>query len=217
MENIFDNPEEYEYRTGKDIFLKIWSSPRAVFKYIIAQNYDRYVTALLMLSGISRAFDRAAVRNLGDKMSLWGIVAICIILGGLFGWVYYYIYAAMINWTGKWLKGLGDTKSILRVMAYAMIPSIVALLFFIPQVAIYGIEMFKNKGDITGAGLISNILVYGSVFIELVLGVWTIVLFITGISEVQKFSIGKAILNVLLPIFIIFLPLLILGILLNKV
>jgi len=40
-------------------------------------------------------------------------------------------------------------------------------------------------------------------FLEVVLGVWTIVLFVVGVSEVQKFSIWKAILNILLPVLLL--------------
>jgi len=142
-------------------------------------------------------------------MSLWAILGICIILGGLLGWISYYIYAALINWTGKWLKGQGDTSSILRILSYAMIPSIISLIFLIPQIGIYGVEIFKEDGDITSAGLFSNILVYGSLVLEFILGIWTIVFCVVGVSEVQKLTIGKSILNLLLPSIVFMVPILI--------
>jgi len=36
-------------------------------------------------------------------------------------------------------------------------------------------------------------------FIEIVIGVWTLVILVIGISEVQKLSIWKSILNLILP------------------
>jgi hypothetical protein len=125
----------------------------------------------------------------------------------------YYIYAALVSWTGKWLKGEGNTTSILRILSYAMLPSIVALVFLIPQIGIYGVEIFKEDGDITSAGWISNIFVYGSMFLEVVLGIWTLIFCVVGISEVQKLSIGKAILNLLLPILVFLVPILIIVLL----
>ena len=56
-----------------------------------------------------------------------------------------------------------------------MTPAIIALLLLIPQIGIYGNEVFKADGDITSAGLISNIFVYGSMILEFILGIWTIV------------------------------------------
>jgi len=91
-----------------------------------------------------------------------------------------------------------------------MIPAIIALLCLIPQIGIYGNEIFKADGDITSAGLIPNIIVYGSMILEFILGIWTIVLCVIGVSEVQKLSIGKAILNLLLPILVFAIPIIIL-------
>lgn len=215
MDILLDKIEEELNLSDKDIFVKIWTSPRKVFKYINDRNYDKYITILLVLSGISRAFDRAYMKNMGDTMSIWAILGLCIILGGVFGWFSYYIYAALISWTGKWLKGQGNTNSILRIISYAMIPSIIALIFLIPQIGIYGIEIFKSDGDITSKGWISNILVYGSMFLEFVLGIWTIVFCVIGISEVQKLSIGKSILNLFLPVFVFLVPILIIVLLLK--
>jgi hypothetical protein len=216
MESIFDEREQYQYLTDREIFLKIWFSPREVFKYIIYRNYDKYVTALLILAGVSRAFNKAADKSMGDTMSLWAIIGLCVFVGGVVGWCVSSIYASLINWTGKWLKGQGDTKSILSVMAYVYIPSILSLILLVPELSIYGVEIFKTDGDIVSAGVSSNILFYGALIIEAILGVWTVVLLIIGVAEAQQFSIGKSILNLLLPIFIIFLPLFLLGILVSR-
>jgi hypothetical protein len=36
-----------------------------------------------------------------------------------FGWISYYIYAALISWSGKWMNGKGNTQLILRILSYA--------------------------------------------------------------------------------------------------
>jgi len=203
--------------TDKEVFTKIWTSPRMVFKYINDNKYDKYVNILLFFAGISRAFDRASLKDMGDRTSLLVILSVCIVLGGLLGWISYYIYAALLSWTGKWLNGKGDTSSILRMLAYALTPAIIALMFLIPQIGVYGIEIFKADGDISSAGFISNIFVYGSLFLEFVLGIWTIIFCITAISEVQKFSIGKSILNILLPILVFAVPIILVVIIFQAI
>lgn len=209
--NILINAENQQDSTGKNIFTKIWFSPRKVFKFINDNEYDTYVNVLLFFTGISRAFNRASFKNMGDTMPLLAVLGLCIILGGLLGWISCYIYAALLSWTGKWIKGQGDTKSILRIISYAMIPAITALIFLIPKIGIYGNEVFKSDGDISSAGLIANIFFYGSSLLESILGIWTFVLCIVGISEVQKLSIGKSILNILLPSLIFVLPIIIIA------
>lgn len=208
MNNQPDTTVLAENFTDKEIFTKIWTSPRAVIKYINENKYEKFVAILLILAGIARAFDRASTKDMGDTYSLWTIIGICVVLGGSLGWIAFYIYGLLLSWTGKWLKGQGDQKSIVRMLAYAMTPMILTLLLVIPQIGIYGVEIFKSDGDITSAGLLSNIIFYGAMILELVLGIWSLVLCVIGISEVQKLSTGNAILNLLLPILIIAVPIL---------
>lgn len=205
IENFEDNLKP-NFISEKKLFTKILTSPREAFKFINTYKYEKNATVLLILAGISRTFDRASTKNMGDNFSIWALIAFCTIIGAIFGWITYYIYSALISWTGKWLNGRGNTDSILRVLAYALIPSIISLPLLIPQIAIYGNEIFKSDGDITSGGIISNILVYGSMILEFGLGIWTIVLCVIGISEVQKLSIGKSILNLLLPAIVIVTP-----------
>ncbi len=195
--------------SDKIIFSEIWTSPRKVFRYINTYNYDKYATGLLVLGGISRTFDRASMNHMGDNFSIWGLIAFCIIIGALFGWISYYIFSAMLSWTGKWIDGKGNTSSLLRVLSYALIPTGISLLFLVPQIAIYGNELFKSDRDINSGGIISNIIVYGCMIIEFALGIWSLVLCVIGISEVQKFSIGKSILNLILPVLVLIIPILI--------
>ncbi len=207
----FENEAKPQFISDKNLFIKIWTSPREVFKYLNSYKYNKYVTILLVLVGISRAFDQASTKNLGDRYSIWGLIALCVIMGAIFGWLTYYIYAALLNWTGKWLKGKGDTKSILRMLSFALIPSIVSLLLLIPPIFVYGNELFKADGDVTSGSVMANMVVYSALILEFALGIWSLVLCVIGISEVQQLSIGKSILNVFLPLLVLFVPLLIIA------
>lgn len=166
IESKFQEFETYDTLSDKEIFTKIWTEPRRVLKYINDTKYEKYFYILLFLAGVSGAFDRAANRNLGENASLLGLIAGCIILGGLLDWLSYYIYAALLNWTGKWLDGKGDTDSIYRVLAYAMIPSAISLIFLVPQIAVYGIDLFVKDGDLVNAGIVGNIVSLGLDFIR---------------------------------------------------
>lgn len=153
---------------------------------------------LLILAGISNGFDRASRENMGDTGSLAKIVVISILVGGLLGWISYYIYSALVSWIGQLFKGKADVKAIVRVMAYGSVPSIAALVMLVPQMIVYGKEMFTSNPVYDG-GILANIIFYGALFIELSLNIWSIVLYVIGVSEVQQFPIWKAALNLLLP------------------
>lgn len=209
-DDVLDDFREPKTYTNSEIITQIWTEPRAVFEYINKFQYDGLLVPLLFLAGIVRAFDRAVARDLGDTLPLSAIILTCVFLGGLLGWISYYFYAALISWTGKWLDGKGDTKSILRVMAYAMIPSILGLLFFTIQIVLYGEALFQAEGYLMSENAPVNILFWGALIIELALSVGTIVLTVIGVSVVQQLSIGKTLLNMLLPLLIIVIPLVLL-------
>ena len=197
--NELEHPLERNQISEKDIFIKLLTSPREAFKFINDYKYEKYLYVLLFLAGMVRTFDRASTKNMGDNYSIWTIIAICVIFGGGVGWITYYIYSALISWTGSWMNGKGNTQSVLRVFAYAFFPSIFILILLIPQIAIYGNELFKSDNDLYSLASMESIVLYVILFVEFALGIWSLILCVIGISEVQKLSIGKSILNLLLP------------------
>lgn len=206
-EDQFAEFEKYDVLSDQDIFTKIWTEPRRIFTFIDQAKYEKYLYILMFLAGVSSAFDRATSKNMGENNSLLMVIFLCVVMGGLLGWISYYIYAALLSWTGKWLDGSGDTSSIFRMIAYATIPSVVSLIFLIPQVAAYGGDLFKDV-DYTSEGILVNVVFWVSAFCEVGLSIVTLIYTVIGLSVVQKFSIGKAIANLLLPIAVIALPIL---------
>lgn len=208
MSEVYNDPtkKQSQEMTEDDIFKKIWTSPRAVFSYLEDNKYNKYVPVLLMLIGVMRAIDKAVERDLGDKLPLIAVLALCVFAGGVLGWIMIYLYGALVAWTGKLLKGVADTRSVVRVLAYGMVPTVCTLFVIIPQIAVFGNAMFRDNGSAFIDGFFANLLFYGGAAIEVVLGVWSIIIIVIGISEVQKLSISKTILNVLLAALAIIIP-----------
>lgn len=193
--------------TEKEIFTKIWTSPREVFKFLNDKHNDKYVHVLLVLAGIATALDQASAKNMGDLVPLFQEIVLHVLAGALFGWISYYIFAGLLSWTGEWLKGKGNTKSLLRMVAYATLPSTAALVLLVPEIALFGNGVFRGVLD-TSDGDIPTLIVYVALnLIEIGMGIWSLVLFVIGISEVQKLSIGMSIVNLILPALVLIIPL----------
>lgn len=205
----FEEFENYETFTDKEIFTKIWTQPRRVFTYINKTKYEKFFYILLVLAGIAGSLDRAMDKGLGANNSMIFVIIASIIFGGLLGWIGFYIYAALLSWTGKWLNGKGNTESIYRVMPYALIPSILSLLIISLQILIFGNSSFQNTYEISVSEIGKSVIYFILILANVGLGVYNIIFYVVAISVVQKLSIGKAILNLLLPVFIIVIPILI--------
>lgn len=206
-EDQFAEFEKYDVLSDKDVFSKIWLQPRRVFKFINDTKYEKYFYVLMFLAGVLRALDRTSSK---ENTSLFFVILTSLFIGGLLGWISYYIYAALLSWTGKWLDGKGDTSSIFRMMAYAMFPSILSIVFLILQIDLDGNNIFNNY-DYTAENNLINIIVYTSVFIKIGLSVVSLIFMVIGLSVVQNFSIGKTILNLILPILFIVVPIVLIA------
>ena len=90
-------------------------------------------------------------------------------------------------------------------------PQIWAILLLIPQLALYGNELFtSHKPVIEGSVLYSSLyLIFG--IIEAAAGIWAFILLLNSLGQAQGFSAWKALINVLLTILVMVLPLMLLA------
>ncbi|SNR86386.1 Yip1 family protein [Hymenobacter mucosus] len=194
-----------------NLLSQIWFSPKDTLQYIIQHCPDKYVPLLLCLGGIVRAIDRASLKDMGDKMSTASIIPMAIIGGGLFGWLTYYLYAWLLSVTGKWLNGRASFSILKSVLAWSLVPSLLTLVLLVPQVALFGDELFKSEPAFQSK-------VYHIIWIILEfagagLSLWSVVILVKGISLVQGFTTGRAITNLFMPALVVVLPLIILAVL----
>lgn len=202
IKNMTDFPEFVDDNNtinGGKVLEKVLTSPVRAFQFINTYQYEKHLHVLLFLYGVVKSFDRAVGKNFGDKTSLWGIIGLSVIMGGFFGWISFYVYSFLISWTGKWLNGVARTDAVLRIFAYAALPSVLGLVVLVIQIAIFGKAIFTSDGVDPYASTLSEIVIYGTLFLQIVLSLWSLVLLVIGIAQVQKFSIGYAILNIILP------------------
>lgn len=189
--------------TDKQVLTMIWTKPRKVFQFIHATYYEKYYRIILILLGISWAFQQASSNGFGDNRDIWFVVGIVVLFGGLFGWIVYYLVSALIYAVGKMFRGKSDISSILKTFAYANIPAAVASLVLIPEILVFGVEMFETDFNFASGGAGGTIVFAIASVVQIVLGIWSFVLFVVGLSVTQNFSIGKAVLNALLPFILL--------------
>lgn len=183
---------------GEDSLLgSIWLKPTATLQYILAHCPDKYVTGLLVLGGIARAIDRASQQNSGDKFSTVSLLLLAVTVGGLTGWITYYVYGWGMSATGRWLGGRASSEAFRTVLAWALVPTVVSLALVIPQAVIFGDDLFRSEPVDTSAFAENARLAFG--IVEFGLAIWALVILVSGVRLLQGFSIGRALANILLP------------------
>lgn len=197
--------EEYSYNKEieNNLFRKILTHPKEAFRFIVKHQYEKHLTVLLVLAGIANGFDRIVEKATEDS-NIIVLLIMAVIVGALVGWIGYYIYAALLSLSGRWLNGKGRTNTILPILAYASVPAIAGTIFTIAQIFLFG----TDSSIIETASMPVAIIYYLLLFLQLGFGFWTLALYAIGLAEVQQFAIWKAILNLLLPVLFIVVPLL---------
>lgn len=80
-------------------------------------------------------------------------------------------------------------------------------LLWVPQLAIFGNEMFTTEKPKIATQPELALVFLGIVAVEFVIGLWATVVFLLGLAEVQGFSVWKALANILLAGAILAVPL----------
>jgi hypothetical protein len=195
-------------------FGTIWVSPRETVRRIVAENPQLHVMLLTCLAGVGQALDRASMRNAGDKLPLAAIIAVACIIGPLAGLLGLWISSHLIRLTGSWIGGTGNRQHLKTAIAWSGVPAVFSLPLWIPQLLLFGSDLFTKETPRLDAYPILLIPLIAFSLTELALAIWSIVLLCHTIAEVQGFrSAWRGFSNLLLTGAIIVVPLILIIVL----
>ena len=185
------------------------SSPRATIRNIVDTNPKKYVIVLAMLAGIGQTLNREYSLTLGDSLPLVSILLLGILLGPLVGIITLYLGGALFRWTGSRLGGKATAPEVRAAIAWSSVPTIVATLLYIPELAVFGEELFTSELTMTtNPALMVALLGFG--IIEIFVTIWALVIFLKCLAEVHRFSAWRAAGAALFGALIVGLPIAIL-------
>jgi hypothetical protein len=174
---------------GMNPWLTMWSQPRTTVRALVHSKPSYgvfYLAAIYMLQSFFFYFNWW---SLGLNSEYYTLFLTGVILSPLVGFVWLYYIGWIFRLTGRMLSGDAPASHLRAAIAWAKIPySINALMWFIL------ILMNPDQVFIQDGGGPSSVFVN---FISLILAVWSLVLLIQSVSEVQQFTVGRSILNVL--------------------
>ncbi len=188
----------------------MWTQPRATIRQILNTNSERMVFILALLVGFSQALDNASSSNRGDHLDWPFVVIVALFSGSISGILAIYLGALLTQWTGRWIGGAASIKDLRVALAWGYVPLLWTLLLWIPYIAIAGQEMFTEQTprlDSSDARILALTFFY---FIEVVMSIWGLTVWMKAVGEAQGFSAWKALLNMLLSLLVVLVPVLLL-------
>lgn len=189
-------------------WLSIWTRPRSTLHWVLGRDTGHWVLGLAAVSGVTEALDRASSKDLGDALSLPGLITVVVFVGAISGVISLYMIGFLLRWTGGWLGGRGSSEEIRAAVAVPNLISVWALVPWILLLAFVGEEMFTSETPRLAASSALRGLLYATTAVGLVLGLWYIIATLVCLSDVQRFSVWKAIANCILAFLVVFIPIL---------
>ncbi len=203
IDDYLADDKQPEKLSDIEIFTRVWLQPKRVFNYVKYYQYKKFITPIYLITGMMFFISRSE-NAWKSTHSLFLIISI-ILVSSFIMLLFYYLYAFIIKFTGRWIGGKGDTKSLYRLIGFARIPNMIVFPMIVAQIAVYRESYFRN--DFSYDNNIEMVLNYIPYYLSIFLGLWSFGLIIIAISVAHNFSIGKAILNWLISlIFVLAIP-----------
>ena len=187
-------------------WLSIWTKPRATMQQILATDPQHQVLLLAMLAGVVQVLQRASAKNLGDHFELPYVMLLAAIGGPIAGIITLYISSILLHWTGRFIGGHASSQHIRTAIAWAGVPTICALLLWLPALVLFGQELFTSQTPVIASNPLLAMLLLGFAALKIIIGLWAFVLLLKCIAQAQGFSAWLALGNLVLSVLAIIVP-----------
>lgn len=189
----------------KNPWLSMWVKPRETIRAIVSFDPKYQFPLLSTIYGFPMLLNFAQSLSLGMNVH-WGIVLlIAAILAPFAGMLGILITTTLLHWTGKWVSGKSTFLEMRAAVTWANVTNIVTSLTWLVLAFTFGqLAFVENFSSMTFMGW-EKLLIFFLFLIQAVVSVWSIVIFVKAVAEVQKFSAWKGLLNLVLPVIIVIL------------
>ncbi len=184
-------------------WLSIWTEPRKTVRSIVNTDPKFGFVILSGIYGFPMALNLAQNFSLGASIPLWAILIGALIICILLGMIGITISTWLLHFTGRWIGGKGSFQTVRTAVAWSNVPNVVTILMSLIVVAMFGRAMFNAAFSATHFMGTQAGIIFIVFLLQAVASIWGFVILIVGLSEVQGFSVWKALLNVLIPFVIV--------------
>jgi Yip1 domain len=199
--------------SAENPFLTIWTRPRATIRGIVDTNPFLHVIPLALVRGIVQTIDRAVQQNAGVALSLPTILALAVFLGPLGGLIGLFVGGWFTRTSGRWLGGSATPEQVRAAIAWSSVPDLATIPILMIQIGLFGREMFTLQKPTIWSDPLHGAILVVSGLLEAVLGIWSFVILLKCVGEVQGFSAWRALGSFILIGVIIIVPIMLLLVL----
>jgi Yip1 domain len=175
-------------------WISIWTEPRKTIDSIVDENPKKHLWLLAWIYGFLSFMNASQSFVLGNTVQFFGIILLSILIAPLWGMLVFQVWSYVVHLIGKLLKGKGSFPYVRAAFAWSCVPLTVNIFLWILLLLVFGKSLFQTAEPTTGPVVLLTLVLIAKVIVM----IWSLVIYINALAEVQRFSIGRAILNILL-------------------
>lgn len=184
-------------------WLQIWMKPRETMRAIVKTDPKYRFYLLSGIYGFTLLLQLAQNISLGDTVSLTAIFSGAVVLSVLMGILGITIMSGLLYWTGGWIGGNASYVDVRAAVAWSNVPNIVNIVIWLVLIGVFGNRLFLHTFAETPFIGTELTVVFFAFVLQTVISVWGFIIALKALGEVQGFSAWKALLNVLIPFFMV--------------
>jgi hypothetical protein len=182
----------------KNPWISIWTHPRATIARIVLENPNRSLWLLAAIYGFSSVMNTFQSMAWGNSMGTIQLLLLAIVIAPFWGWVNFSLWSLVVFWVGRLFKGAGHFTTIRAAYSWSSVPLALNIPIWLLMIAIFGHQLFLNFPDAPTLPNGLMFFLFSTLVIKVVLAVWSLVIYLNALAQVQSFSMVKAIFNVVL-------------------
>lgn len=178
-------------------WITIWTKPRATIRQIVDVNPNCCLWGLAFIYGFCSLMNFAQSSMLGYSMGSAAILILSFVLAPFWGYMSFSIWSGIVFWVGKLFKGQGNFAEVRAAYSWSCVPIAINIPLWLLMVVLYGHQLFLNHPDsqlMSGAEIF---ILFSILIAKVILAVWSLVIYLNGLAEVQKMSMVRVIFNVI--------------------
>lgn len=175
-------------KLGKNPWFYIFTSPKRVVRAICNYEPKKGLFVLSTIVALHYAFLYLALKPIHLSNNLLVIVPLVLVLSPILGWVWLNFQSWALLVTGKLFKGKATKQQLLVAVAWSKLPLLITLSLWVIMIVFASRPFYHHYFSGVSLLLIS--------FIALIAYIWSIVLYIAAIEEVQGVPVFMSLLNV---------------------
>ncbi len=173
-------------------WISMWTRPKPTIRSIVQVNPNQGLWLLASLYALVCGFFTANFYSWGLNNAFLPVFIPLLILSPLLGWAWFSFDAWIIQQIGVWLKGRASFVAVRASVAWSKVPYLLSLFMWAVLILMQPDTVFIQYASGPVTVFIS--------LISLIVNIWSLLLLIEAVREVQSFSIGRAVCNIFLSL-----------------